>query len=117
MVNATGEVASLQEIIQLLLNEVSALKQRMDIVDACPPVLSEWIPEPEALILTKKGRSTLNNWRKSGVLIEGVHWKKRGGAVDYNRRALGHWVQHRHRPEVHADWLVVEFGQKTKELA
>lgn len=111
MNNTARTPPTLHEIIQMLLNEVSALKRRIDEIEARNPdpakLPSEWMNRDEAAKLVNRSWGTLSKWRHEPRrgLIKGIHWQNDGGAVVYNREALTHWYNHRSEPAVHHDWL------------
>lgn len=114
----TRNPPTLHEIIQMLLNEVSTLKRRIDEIEARNPdpakPPSEWMNRDEAAKLVNRSWATLGKWRHEPRrgLIEGIHWQNDGGAVVYHREALTHWYNHRSDPAAHTDWLVAR-AEKT----
>lgn len=93
-----ADMQSVRELIQLLLDEVSALKFRVEALEAGNP-LPEWVPASSAASIINRCPKTLRLWTKTPDLglVEDVHWRKNGRAVEYNHASLAHWVSHRER--------------------
>jgi hypothetical protein len=46
--------------------------------------------------------TSLKNWRREGLLIEGVHYFRHGyNLVLYSPDMIGHWMRTRKQPELH----------------
>ncbi len=100
-------IEKLEQTIALL----QATNDRLDQIETAIAQLTKpapkWLSKKDFAALSGKSPATLDRWRKNPDmgLIEGIHWQKVGGEIEFNTEVMTHWRDNLRSPAIHSDWL------------